>query len=676
MRKYIHTALIIFALALPCFGQDSGVFSNYFATEEMAKWCHSGRVERCQAAGLAVTEPTFWDYLLGKNHAKLENVKTDIKACIPYYVKPVTNVLAVLTSDGIAGLVFSNEAQFLEYCGLATNALDETPYFKSQYPNVTGGWQNVRVMITNLIVMTNRVDWSPNVWTNRAYSGYLHGDSWSELPASRPVVPLGGATIGDLGNGTLFDILTGYYFQPYYATLYPWDFENTLFRIDGYHPNARGSWTTYSDASTWATNWDLAKYGVTNSFTVGKTGFQTSGVYRAANCGIDWERPFLPYMIKHRPKAVIGGVCDNHITNVFISSTNYAYTALTNEVYVPVETNIVEAGYGTVYLPVTNFYYETNDVFIIETNGVTPSIVPHTATNTISDLYFTYETNQIFTNISCFGTRFIGTVWTNYNVVWNSFNNYSNRTVLSNYTTLGPDVPFLTNVFSHSDITTNEDIWWEGFSTTNMTYSTNYNYSTNFTYSTQTNTIHGYSTNAILKYAFGLTDIRGYPYAGTAPAYIDIDYFWPSNGLYRMSPIYTGFWHRVDIYYNSQIPSNFPPTIPAGDSSPWHGYNSSAPVNWSNYTTRAEYDNFGDGGSPGWVQHSSETNSSEIVFGSVVTPNLPDFSVSTMDSMLSIYEGFHYPGQPSTQEVNLVGYEITDDVALIWWNVTNGFKYK
>jgi hypothetical protein len=188
MWKYIHTALIIFALALPCFGQDSGVFSNYFATEEMAKWCHSGRVERCQAAGLAVTEPTFWDYLLGKNHAKLENVKVDIKACIPYYVKPVTNVLAVLESEGITGLTFSNDTQFLTYCGLATNALDETPYFKSQYPNVTGGWQNVRVMLTNMVNTHPALTWiadETNSWnargsgSNFAHSLSICTSSWS-----------------------------------------------------------------------------------------------------------------------------------------------------------------------------------------------------------------------------------------------------------------------------------------------------------------------------------------------------------------------------------------------------------------------------------------------------------------------------------------------------------------
>jgi hypothetical protein len=151
MRKYRHTALIIIlAIATRAHGQDSGVFSNYFAVKQQGEWCHSGRIERCLAAGIAVREPTFWDYWLGKNHAKLLNVKADIKRCIQYYVKPVANVLDVLRSDGIAGLIFSNEAHFLTYCGLATNALDETPYFKSQYPSVTGGWQNVMVMVTNM----------------------------------------------------------------------------------------------------------------------------------------------------------------------------------------------------------------------------------------------------------------------------------------------------------------------------------------------------------------------------------------------------------------------------------------------------------------------------------------------------------------------------------------------
>jgi hypothetical protein len=173
MWKYRHTALIIFALVLPCFGQDSGVFSNYFAVQQQGEWCHSGRIERCQAAGIAVTEPTFWDYLTGKNHAKLLNVKADIRACIPYYVKPVTNVLAVLESEGIAGLTFSNDAQFLTYCGLATNALDETPYFKSQYPSVTGGWQNVRVMMTNML--SSKIESS---WVYDEFGFTLIGGYW------------------------------------------------------------------------------------------------------------------------------------------------------------------------------------------------------------------------------------------------------------------------------------------------------------------------------------------------------------------------------------------------------------------------------------------------------------------------------------------------------------------
>jgi hypothetical protein len=173
MRKHLHTSIVILCLlAGVAQGQDSGVFSNYFTTEAMAQWCHSGRVERCQAAGVEVTEPTFWDYILGKNHAKLLNVKTDIKACIPYYCKPTNDVLAVLASDGIAGLVFSNEAHFLTYCGLPTNALDETPYFKSQYPSVTGGWQNVRVMLKNMTATAPVSTWESDQTNSWHSSGF------------------------------------------------------------------------------------------------------------------------------------------------------------------------------------------------------------------------------------------------------------------------------------------------------------------------------------------------------------------------------------------------------------------------------------------------------------------------------------------------------------------------
>jgi hypothetical protein len=271
---------------------------------------------------------------------------------------------------------------------------------------------------------------------------------------------------------------------------------------------------------------------------------------------------------------------------------------------------------------------------------------------------------------------FIGTVWTNYLVVWDENVAYSNRNVITNFNTSGPDVPNLTNIFTGVSYATNNDYYTENFVTDVIKYATNTIYSTNEVYGTLTNSVYEYATNTLLKYAFGITVIKGYPYVGTAPAYIDHDYSWPTNGLYEMAGIYTGLSHKVDIYYNTQTPSNFPPTIPAEDSSPWHGYNSSAPGNWSNYTTVAAYDNFYDGGLPGWVFHGSETNNASIVFGSAVTHGFADLSLYEMDLMLSIYETFYYAGAPSAQSVNLVGCEVTDAIALIYWNVTNGFKYK
>ena len=139
MRKYIHTALIIFTLALPCFGQFTEIWTNgnLFAVNEMASQCYSASVERCAAAGITPDSPSWYDYLIGKNHAKLISVKNNIKAVRRFYTK----------SDG-AGWAY--DSLFLSDCGLSTNAINETPYFKSQYPSVTGGWRNVHVMLTNL----------------------------------------------------------------------------------------------------------------------------------------------------------------------------------------------------------------------------------------------------------------------------------------------------------------------------------------------------------------------------------------------------------------------------------------------------------------------------------------------------------------------------------------------
>lgn len=167
MRKYIHTACLI--LALPCYGQFSEIWTNgdLFAIEQMASQCYSASVERCTAVGVTPDSPSWWDYIVGKNYAKLSSVKENIAAVRGYYVNSRTNALDLLKARNTA--VWTNDAHFLSDCGLPTNAISETPYFSSQYPNVTGGWVHCWMMLTNLTQSEYRGWYSTNAI---AWSGY------------------------------------------------------------------------------------------------------------------------------------------------------------------------------------------------------------------------------------------------------------------------------------------------------------------------------------------------------------------------------------------------------------------------------------------------------------------------------------------------------------------------
>jgi hypothetical protein len=154
MRKYIHTALVISLLALPCFGQFSEIWTNgdLFKVNEMASQCYSASVERCVAVGVTPDSPSWYDYLLGKNHAKLASVKANITACWPYYADRSILTDGAISTNGGANAIWWHESDFLGSCGLSTNAISETPWFKSQYASVTGGWVNTWIMLTNLTI--------------------------------------------------------------------------------------------------------------------------------------------------------------------------------------------------------------------------------------------------------------------------------------------------------------------------------------------------------------------------------------------------------------------------------------------------------------------------------------------------------------------------------------------
>ena len=153
MWRRTHTALVILLLALPCSGQFSEIWTNgdYFAVNAMASQCHSASVERCVAVGVTPNEPSYFDYLLGKNHAKLASVKANISAVRKYFAPinsdTTSNVNAC--ADNPYLLAFQSDADFLAYCSLPSTSM-ENPYFKTQYAGTTGGWHSAWRMLTNL----------------------------------------------------------------------------------------------------------------------------------------------------------------------------------------------------------------------------------------------------------------------------------------------------------------------------------------------------------------------------------------------------------------------------------------------------------------------------------------------------------------------------------------------
>lgn len=697
MWQHRHTATIILLLATGTARADftESVWNDYFAVPQMAAECHSGRVERCAAVGVAVDSPSWWDYLTGKNRAKLVSVKTDIKKTYSYFVNPQladTNrsYLPYLATGDLARLTWTNEAQFLTDIGLPTNALDETPYFKTQYTSTPGGWHTARICLSNMIVMRAAVDWHPNVWTNLR----TVEDGWGTFEySSLPVIRVAGP--GWFGGPLrLLDIYPTWEFAPYYGfnalpPLYP-ALPKSLNYIDSecYPTNARGAWTTYADETTWATTWALATAGWVKALTNGAADWAPADPLQS-DYGMDNTHAFTPYAVKTLPKAVLGGVC--------VLYSNVTYTVLTNEVTVTVTnytaTNTVydyDYESGTITVWVTNVV--TNVLSHIETNGY--ATVTNYVTTNIPDARVTgyvavalYDTNTI----AAFGTRFIGATWGADNTIYSWGTVFTtNDIVVTN--AVVTNAPVLTNVIDSIEYVTNTVEDEISIVTTNLIIiGTNYVADTNSAVtSIQTNKVEEVVTNIVAgltRYAAGATQIDGVPYVGTTPYYLTkgqskyspgvgywVDPVYPGTNLYGMIPLYTGAAHIVDIYYQWVTPSNFPPIML---DATWHGYYQT----YSNehLTTDARYADFATAGAAGWVRDAGTEKVADIVWGDKVYGTaiyaVQSLTVLSFEAMKSVYDT-EFPSAPGANSVNLVGREATNAFAAVWWNGTNGFNYK
>lgn len=691
MWQHRHTATVILVLAAGTARADfTSAWQDYFATHQMAAESHSGSVERCHAVGVTPDEPSFWDYMTGKNRAKLLSVKANIRATYSYFINPNLadggrSYLPHLATGDVSALTWTNEAAFLTACGLPTNALADTPWFKLQYTNTVGGWHTARICLSNMIVTRAAMDWHPNVWTNmRTASDEVE---YSSLPvvaytAGGPAyaIPL-----------SLLDIYPTWDFEPYYGV--DWNgfvpgAQTILYHLDSaaWWPNARGVWTSHGDDTTWATNWGLAVNGWTTSLAYGSADWPTPP---QSDYGMDWDHAFKPYMVKTPPKALLGGVCVIHSNEVVSVITNEVVSILTNY-----------TGSNVVY----DYTYDTDTITHWYTNTVT-NIVSHVETNGYADItnYFTttnigakvtnfsYRVSSYYpmvTSMVAFGTAYIGNEWLVSNISYVITGYTTNRDVIVTNAVV-TNMPILTNVIDSITITNEAYSEEETIDTTNIiSVTTNYVPDTNTAVIiVQTNQVEETVTNYVAGetyYAAGATQIDGVPYVGTAPYYLTLGIgnifgggYWiepqyPGTNLYGMTPLWTGAQHRVDFYYQWTTPvTNFPPNLTT-----WHGYNEA--YDNPNLSTDARYSSFASEAA-GWVRDAQPGSSAAVVFGSKVygsafNGNLYSLSDVSFAQMKSTYET-EFGEEPDANEVQILGREITNYFSAVWWNVDNGFKW-
>lgn len=144
--------------------------NDYTNAVTMGTWCGNGIKERW----LVTTWwwPSVWLPRTSSQQGLVISAKLSLQYRHPYYIKPAADTASILNAYGVDGLRWSNDVMFLTYCGLATNCFSDTPYSTIQISSATGGWQNVKVMLTNL---THTLGDICKLQTNY-YSGY--SDNW------------------------------------------------------------------------------------------------------------------------------------------------------------------------------------------------------------------------------------------------------------------------------------------------------------------------------------------------------------------------------------------------------------------------------------------------------------------------------------------------------------------
>ena len=679
---------------MPCFGQFSEIWTNgeLFAVDQMASQCYSASVERCVAVGVTPDTPSWWDYLLGKNRAKLLSVKNNIRNTYLAYIKPYPNMGTRLDTFFTDGLAFTNEIDLLTYCSLPTNSLDETPYFKSQYQSTTGGWFSCYTILTNLVWTKRVIEWSPWAITSElpVFDVWLRNPDYDIDPS-------------------FLDLLPKYTYSSNLA-MYVWGVtglrSDWSFAIWPYENNARGSWTTYPDSDTWATNMDVCWAGYTNSITL------------VTNLGgFNWNLAMKPYPVWQKPQE-IGSFSRHRIgysINTNTSGTNGIDSIWTNvweeqELFGPYTDYLGFATnfytYETNSIVITNYVVESTNYFMAPSNylGTVATNLPMTSNATA----YAEDAVVMFAGLFA-GSRDVVAAVYHYVVHYFGATNVPHLYTTNvpaqsyNYTLIPTNVPQITTITNI--------IQWPG---TNVFYEWEWvehsGLETNYVFCPTSTVVT--TNNGTLKYTCGAITIGAYPYI---LPYDRVKYYgnqevvtywgWPTN--------FTLPFERVIDYWITRE-SNTTVTLPPY-SEQWNGYNIGAPFGYSNYvmygesfgasTSTNEFTAFVWGAKysypdqphlrfstyPPWT---SITSSLATVSGKYISgtqsgygeTHLDFFNVAYMcdySSISNVAYNVHwakdvvmtYPQLPNFTVAH--GFQVGRCLAIERWNATtNGFKYR
>jgi hypothetical protein len=519
------------------------------------------------------------------------------------------------------GLTFTNDSDLLTYCGLPTNTLDETPYFKSQYDSTTGGWKSCHVILTNLVWTKQDIEWSPWAITNKHLPTF---NVWWHI-----------ATEGVTGPDKHLDLTPRYYYGGTQDDMYVWGVWSTYIWDSPLYAwsqenNARGSWTTYSDSSTWATNAGMCVAGYTNSLIA------TTNLG-----GFSWPIAMKQYPVWTKPQEV--GSFSRHRIGYAITTNTTGTNAIDHiyeEPYIDYEF-ITYTSYWSIvntYTTETNYNVPVTNLVVSSTNfiEVSSNYFALAATNinlTTNRTVYSDEATIMFAGIFA-GSRGImdRTYWTvadTFSVATNLPRQFTTNVPAQtyNYTEVPTNITVIRDVTNQYSVASTSEVskWVE---VEKIDIWTNYVF-------VATSSVP-VTNNGTLKYTCGAVTVAGYPYIRS---YQRVDGDWLTNTVATApTNAILPFERVIDYWIVRENPTNM---VTPELTDQWNGYNAGASDGWDRYV---KYDAM-------YLTSGFETNEYVAVLSRL---------------------GYVWPHQPH----NSFGNEVVDgvDVALgLWSSCTSSY---